>query len=118
MLAIRCALDGQDGVEFKYRLEDILTLAGRIIAAPLTRFDAEVVCRERWGSSIKYCLPITKFTQDQCHQLSIPIEKALLPKLGFNRHMPKAVLYGPHKFGGKQLFNVHTEQLIMHTEKL
>ena len=31
--------------------------------------------------------------------------------------MPKAVLYGPHRYGGKKFFNVHTEQTIMHTEK-
>ena len=78
-------------------------LAGRIATSPLVRFDADVVCKEQWMASIKYCLPITRFTLDQCHQLSIPIEKALPPKLGFNRHIPKTVLYGPHKYGDKHI---------------
>ena len=115
---MRCALDGRDITEFHYRLEEATSLAGRISNAPLTRFDAEVVCRERWMATIKYCLPITRFTQEQCHKLSIVIEKALLPKLGFNRHMPKTVLYGPLQYGGKQLMNPHTEQTILHTEKI
>ena len=92
-------------------------MAGKIVTVPLTRFDAETVCRERWTATVKYCLPITRFTVDQCHQLAISIEKALLPKMGFNRHMPKAVLYGPLKFRGKHLFNVHTEQTLIHLEK-
>ena len=92
ILGVRCALDGKDEVEFKYRLEETIKLAGRICSVPLTRKDAEIVCRERWMASIKYCLPITRFSPDHCHQLSIPIEKALLPKLGFVRHMPNAVL--------------------------
>ena len=46
ILGVRCALDGNDTTEFNYRLEEVTTLAGRISNAPLTRFDAEVVCRE------------------------------------------------------------------------
>ena len=117
ILGVRCAINGDDTTEFNYRLLEATKLAGKISHSPLSRFDAEVVCRERWMATIKYCLPITRFTQEQCHKLSIVMEKALLPKMGFNRHMPKAVLYGPHRFGGKQLMNIHTEQTVLHTEK-
>ena len=37
ILGIRCSLDGQDKVEFDYRLEEAQTLVGRMAAAPLTR---------------------------------------------------------------------------------
>ena len=47
ILGVRCASDGQDEVEFNYRLKEIYTLAEKIVTAPLTRFDAEVICRER-----------------------------------------------------------------------
>ena len=53
ILGVRCALDGSDATEFEYRLAESHTLAGRITQAPLDRFDAEVVCRERWMASIK-----------------------------------------------------------------
>ena len=36
ILGIRCALDGQDEVEFDYRLEEAQTLTGRIVTEPLT----------------------------------------------------------------------------------
>ena len=67
-------------------------------------------------STIKYCLPITRFKLHQCHQVTKIVEQAILPKLGFNRHMPKAVLYGPKLYGGKQLMNTHTEQTVLHLE--
>ena len=62
-------------------------------------------------ATIKYCLPITRFTAGQCHQLMKTVEPAILPKMGFNRHTPKVVLYG-----GKQIMNVHKEQTIQNTE--
>ena len=67
-------------------------------------------------ATIKYCLPITRFDKQQCHQVTKVIEQVILPKLGFNRHMPKAVLYGPRLYGGKQLMNMHTEQTTLHLE--
>ena len=44
------------------------------------------------------------------------MEPDILPKMGFNRHIPKVVLYGPKLYGGKQIMNVHKEQTILHTE--
>ena len=116
ILGVRCGLDGEDTTELKYRIEQAVALAGRIKQSPLTRFDAVIVYRERWMSTIKYCLPITRFTQQQCHQITKVVEQAILPKLGFNRHMPKVVLYGPRLYGGKQIMNTHTEQIILHLE--
>ena len=116
ILGVRCGLDGSDDIELQYRIQEAQTLAGRIKMAPLTRFDSDIVFRERWMATIKYCLPITRFTTEQCKQLSKIVKPDILPKLCFNRHMPKVVIYGPKQFGGKQLMNIHTEQTIMHTE--
>ena len=95
--------------EFEYMLEEANILAGRIIQVPLDRFDGEIVYRERWIPSINYCLSITIFSKEHCHKIAVPVERALLPKLGFNRYVPKVVLYGPTKFGCKQMMHVHTE---------
>ena len=116
ILGVMCSLEGGDDTELQYRIQQAVLLAGRIKQSPLSRFDAEIVYRERWMSTIKYCLPITRFTPHQCHQVTKIVEQAILPKLGFNRHMPKAVLYDPKLYGGKQLMNTHTEQTILHLE--
>lgn len=65
-------------------------------------------------ATIKYCLHIMRFDMHQCHQIIKVVEQAILPKIGFNRHMPKVVLYGPKIYGGKQLMNMHTKQIILH----
>lgn len=66
--------------------------------------------------TIKYCLPKAHFDKHQCCQITTIVEQAIFPKLGFNRHIPKVVLYGPKTHGGKLLMNIHTEQTILHLE--
>ena len=70
ILGVCCTLDSQDVAEFEYMLEEAKTLARRITNASLDRFDAEVVCRERWMPSIKYCLPVTRFSKEQYHKIA------------------------------------------------
>ena len=63
ILGVRRGLDGKDNIELQHRIQEALTLAGRIKMDPLTIFDSEIVFRERWMSTIRYCLPITRFTK-------------------------------------------------------
>ena len=107
-LGVRCGLDGSDDIELHYRIQEAQKLARRIKIPPLTRFDAEIVFRKRWMATIKYYLLITSITTEQYHQLSKIVEQAI-PKLGFNRHMPKVVIYRSKQFGGRQLMKPHTE---------
>eukprot|EP00957_Ditylum_brightwellii_P034877 2643100-Ditylum_brightwellii.AAC.1 len=39
-----------------------------------------------------------------------PFVHAILPKLGFNRHMARAIIYGSTKYGGFQLAHLYLEQ--------
>ena len=42
----------------------------------------------------------------------------LLPKMGYNRHMPRAVIAGPFKYGGNNFTTYWHEQHIQHIEHL
>ena len=95
MLGIRTGLSGQDEIELAYKMEDATILVGRIKQDSLTYFESEIVYREIWMATIKYCLPFTRFTQGQCHKVSTIVEQTILPNLGFNRQMHKTVLYEP-----------------------
>ena len=64
---------------------------------------------ERWMSSIKYYLPITRFTSEYCHKVMLIVEHAIFLKLGFKRHIPKAVLYGSQHYRETELMNARTE---------
>ena len=116
ILGFRCGLDSKDGVELKFRVDEVTILAGCIRQVSLTIFDVEIVYQERWMSTMKYYLPITRFTQSQCHKITTILKQAILQKFGLNRHTPKVVLYGPKNYGGKGPMKIRTEQKSLHTE--
>lgn len=118
ILGVRLALDGNNEAEFKYRKKQARDLAGKISSPPFSRGDAEVIYKERWIPPIGYCLPITQFTQNECHKIQAPFYQAILPKMGFNRHIPTEIRFGPKKYNGKGLVDLTTYQVSQHVEKL
>ena len=62
ILGVRLGFDGKYNNELDYRTQDDIFLAGRIKKGSLSQQDTEIVYCERWVSSIKYYLPITRFT--------------------------------------------------------
>jgi len=82
---------------------------------PLTHHKAEVTYKTIFLPMITYPLPATTLTKNilnQAHSMTTPI---ILSKLGYNRNMPKAVVYTPTSHGGIGLQNLHTEQGIQQT---
>ena len=50
--------------------------------------------------SITYPLGAVYFTPEQCNSLQHHAAQSYLPKLGFNRKLPKPIVFGPSKYGG------------------
>ena len=94
-------MDGTDTSEYAYRLLQSQTLAGKIWSPPFSRLDAETIYRERWISSVGYCLPVTQLTDSQCEKNQGPFINAIIAKMGINCYFPRAVLFGPSKYQGK-----------------
>ena len=113
-LGVRLAMSGHDDDEYAYRLEQFKTLAGKNHSSPFSRLDAETIYRERWLSSVGYCLPITQFDVKQCKAIQSPFLNAILPKMGFNRHFPRAVVFGPKCYQGKGLDDYEVKQYTSH----
>ena len=114
LLGVKAAANGTFEQEFLSRLEKSRELAGRLQAAPLNIALSWQVYYCRWKPAITYCLPITTFSATECKKLQSPFYAALLPKLGINRHMPRALLHGPQQVAGLGLINLEAEQLAMH----
>ena len=91
-------LDGGDEAEFSYRLDQATALAGKITSSPFSWYDIEVIYNQRWISSVGYCLSVTQFTEAQYDKIQQPAYNAILPKLVFNQHFPRAVIFGPVKY--------------------
>ena len=84
----------------------------------MTRPEATIAYQSRWLSVVGFYTPITCFTRRQCEKLQVPIYQAILPKMGYNRHIPLAIRYKPAKYGGTGLVHVYTEQVIKHLQFL
>ena len=107
--------DGNFKEEFEHRLQQSKTLAGRLKGAPLKPDEVNQVYYTRYKPSVGYCLPITTFTDNECNKIQSQFYKVALPKMGMNRHMPRAVIYGPRRYGGLEYTDMATEQISQHT---
>ena len=109
-LGHRMAPDGNQNDEFKFRLEQCHELARRIAPARLTFEESYLMLITRILPKVTYSMPITMFDKKQCKRLNTPIDQVLLPKLGVNRHMPKAIVYSPLKHGGMNFPKIESIQ--------
>jgi hypothetical protein len=58
----------------------------------------------------KFVLPTTTIPQKTLIQMQIPITNTVLTKMGYNRHMPRAVTFAPTALGGIGLLDLYTKQ--------
>ena len=61
-----------------------------------------------------YPLPVTTFIQDQLNEIQKKFIFLLLPKLGMNRHTPRAIVYGPATYGGREILDLRILQPVQH----
>jgi hypothetical protein len=114
LLGVRMSLSGSFTDEYKYRLNQINVLAGKLKANAFDERDAWLIYQTRYRPMIRYCLPITTFTDKQCKKIQSPFINAFLNKLKMNRHTPRVVIWGPERYGGLNLMNIEVEQLSSH----
>ena len=113
-LGIYLAPDGNMKEQFKASHDRAKRIRVIIASSPITRAEAAVFYHSRVMGWARYYLPITTFSKKQCQQIQSQVHQALLPKVGFNRHMPLTVVFGPRLYGGIGLFYFYTEQAIEH----
>lgn len=60
--------------------------------------------------SITYPLPLSNLTNAQCECLDREMKQAILPRCGYNRNTPNAVVYGPTELAGIELRSLPLEK--------
>ena len=68
--------------------------------ASLTFEEAYQYLSTRVVPAVCYAVAVTDIPQKVCGKINTYIDSVMLPKIGLNRHTPKAVVYGPMKLGG------------------
>ena len=71
-----------------------------------------------WRPAITYCTPVANLTKSQCDKIQSPFYQVLLSMMGFNRHMPRAVIFGPKRYGGRGIMDLYTETNIQHIDTI
>ena len=116
VLGVRLPLDGNMKVEWIYRCQQMRIFSKKISEAPLTNRDAWIIYESRYRAIIRYPLPVTMFNDRQCNKIQQPFIHAILPKMGINRHTPRAVIYGPKSLGGLEIMDLRIEQATIQWE--
>ena len=79
-------------------------------AANLTRDEAFLSFTCIYIPSLRYGLGTCYFSSSALLHVQRPAINTILPKMGYNRHLPWAVVYGPRRLGALGLPNLIYEQ--------
>ena len=110
VLGIRLPLSGSMKTELNYRKKQLKNFCTKLYRSPLSQKDAYSAYQSRYKSIASYPYPVTTFTTSNINEIQSTAMRLLLPKLGMNRNMPRAVVYGPRKYGGRQITDLRIEQ--------
>ena len=78
--------------------------------SPFNRTDAWAYYHSVYLPSITYPMPSSSLCDKHCKALQRQFKKALLPKCGYNRCTPNAIVYGSPDYGGIGLRSLTTER--------
>jgi len=59
-----------------------------------------------------YPLPAMYLSEADCHAIQSPTLMALLPKLHFNRHIARSIVFGSYRYGGINLKSLYSVQSV------
>ena len=107
---------GTNKTEFEYRLKYTKEWTNMIQNSYLHPSEVQRAFRTVYIPSITYPMSAVYFTPSQCHKLQNTAAKAYLPKLGFNRKLPKQILYGPTHLGGLGEKELYAQVAILQTK--
>ena len=79
-------------------------------AAPLTKDEAFLSYSRIYIPSLRYGLGTCYFSMDDLGKIQKPAINVILPKMGFNRHLPRIVTFGPRNMGALGIPHLALEQ--------
>jgi hypothetical protein len=107
-------MDGTFNDEYLFRAGQSKKLGSTLYKSQLTPMDSYMVYETCYRPALQYPLRVTTFSKSELQDIQRPFIFLLLPKIGLNRHIPRAVVYGPLFRGGLGLVNLEEQQIIQH----
>jgi ribonuclease HI len=113
-LGVRLTPNGTWQDEINYLQNKADKIAFRIQKAKCTRNDARILERCVYRPSLTYSLEVTNLSRKECDTIQSKAISHILAKSGYNRHMPRSVVFGPSSLGGIGFTDLYTEQGVSH----
>ena len=85
--------------------------------AQLTRQEAHAAYTMIWFPSLSYGLGTTNLNYNELDSIQKPVINRILPALGYNRHLPRAVVFGSSRFGGLHFKHLYIDQGTKHVSQ-
>jgi hypothetical protein len=79
-------------------------------SGPINKWSARRAYLNIYLPSMTYSLPVTSFTRYELSTIQNAPLSVLIPAMGFNRHMPLAIKFGPLTKGGMDFRHLYAEQ--------
>ena len=95
VIGCRIAPDGNQTHESAFRLHQCKQFQVKINSEALSVEETYQYLLTRIIHVVCYASALTNIPPKLCKRMNTCIESVVLPKLGLNRHTPKAVVYGP-----------------------
>ena len=100
LLGVQIAFDGNATEQFKVLEEKTQHLIEVFTKVPLAINDAVLGFNTVAIPAPYYPFPANTISTEKLEQLQQKITHSMLPKIGLNRHFPRAITYAPKYFGG------------------
>ncbi len=99
-LGVWLAPNGDDSAQADYLRSKAATTAHLIISSNFTKSDTFLAYHCCWIPSICYSLGTSAMDSKTLKSVQGPATSVFLQKMGFNKHFPRAVAFGPSEMGG------------------
>jgi hypothetical protein len=117
-LGYRACPNGDQTFNYNHIMSNTTMICNGVASSNFPPKMAHRVLYRRLLPKNDYTLKASYLTCKQSHQLDKLITNAFLPSLKLNRNMPRAVVFGPVKYGGMSIPDVYTRQTQLHAKYL
>jgi hypothetical protein len=101
---------GDQRAAAKHLLDNSNRRARQVATSPLGRKESWTYYHAVYLPSVSYSLPIGHLSPALLTKIQAPAIQTFLSKCGYNRNLPRAVVFGPHKYGGIKYRHLSVEQ--------
>jgi hypothetical protein len=109
-VGVELSLDGSMAQQTKALESKCKQMAAQLNQVYMSPRDTKQGYTTVFTPSMRYGLPATSISPTKLYRAQAPLIHIVLPRLGYNRNMPRTLTFASKKWGGLGLLNLATEQ--------